>query len=569
MTGSSASNGAEQGHEATERTPLLAKAQEPGTREGVADSQDVLEAVIDSAAPGLGPDQVHGAETAKQTDFMLDMSKARFWLIYSGILLQYFVAMFDTTLMASAHPVITSYFNSSNAASWLSTAFMLTSTAFNPLFGRVSDTIGRKPLYLFALVMFAATTTWCALAKSMASLIIARAFCGLGAGGVMAMGSIMTNDLVRIEVRGTYQAYINLFFGLGGSCGAAFGGFLCDRIGWRWTFGIQVPPVLLILICAIITTPRDLGPMLAKNGDRPWQKIIREFDLAGAFFLSNSTAFLILGLNLGGNVLPWSHPFVIVCLIISAFASSILVWVEDKAYRPILPLPMLFTSPRGNLVFSNFFYQLGTYSVLFNAPLYFQAVKLDSPSVSGFRLAIPAFVLMVCGVGCGFFITWSGRMKSPQIAGGISGLVGALALSCMWEETSTWLATIFVIPPSMGQGLMFPATTLGVLATSKQEEQAVMTTTLMLWRNLGIVMGVAVSSLIVQNALSVYLEEFVMGPHKAEVGRLELSSATYSPFLRSSTAFENPCRRFGISVRSINTKVCTIFITIASILTFI
>lgn len=540
MTGSSARNGPEQRHEASERTPLLAKAQEPGTGEGVTSSQDVVEAVIDSTAPGLGPDQVHGAETAKQSDYMLEMSKTRFWLIYSGVLLQYFVAMFDSTLMASAHPVITSYFNSSNAASWLSTAFMLTSTTFNPLFGRVSDMIGRKPLYLFALTMFMATTIWCALAKSMTSFIIARAFCGLGAGGVMAMGSIMTNDLVRIEVRGTYQAYINLFFGLGGSCGAAFGGFLCDRIGWRWTFGIQVPPVLLILLFAIVTTPKDLGPMLAKNGDLPFRKIIREFDLAGSFLLSNATAFLILGINLGGNKLPWSHPFIVVSLILAAFAASLLIWIEDKAYRPILPLPMLITSPRGNLVFSNFFHQLGTYTVLFNAPLYFQAVKLDSPSMSGFRLAIPAFMLMVCGVGTGFYITWSGRMKASQIAGGIAGLIGALALSCMWDDISTWLATIFVIPPSAGQGLMFPATTLAVLASSKQEDQAVMTTTLSLLRNLGIVLGVAISSLIVQNALYAYLEEFIMGPHKQEVRPINPYSGISLTLSRLSIRFAGP-----------------------------
>ena len=520
MASASTGNGAEYGHEPTESTPLLANSQEPGTANTVNEAQDVVAADLGSTSPGLEPDQVHAAVTTKRTDFMLDMSKTRFWVIYSGVLLQYFVAMFDSTLMASAHPVITSYFKASNAASWLSTAFMLTSTSFNPLFGRVSDAIGRKPLYLFSLAMFVATTVWCALAQSMVSFIIARAFCGLGAGGVMAMGAIMTNDLVRIEVRGTYQAYINLFYGLGSSCGAAFGGFLCDRIGWRWTFGIQVPPIVAILICASFTTPNELGPMLVKKKKLPWRKIIREFDLPGSFFVTCSSAFLILGINLGGNILAWTHPFVIASLIISVIASVILIRVESNAYRPILPLPMLFTSPRGNLVFSNFFYQIGTFSVLFNAPLYFQAVKLDSPSVSGFRLAIPAFILMIGGVSSGFFITWTGRMKSPQVLGAASGLVGAIALSVMWDNIPTWLATIFVIPPSMGQGIMFPATTLAVLATSEQEDQAVMTTTLSLWRNLGIVLGVAISSFIVQNALAAYLEEFVTGPDKADVCRL-------------------------------------------------
>jgi len=187
MTGPSSGNGPKHGYRTNERTPLLAKTQEQGTADTVTDHDNVVEAVAEFTTPDPGPRMIHESPSAKISDFMGNMSKTRFRLIFGGILLQYFVAMFDSTLMASAHPVITSYFNASNAASWLSTAFMLTSTSFNPLFGRASDTFGRRPLYLFALAMFAVTTTWCALAQSIGSFIAARAFCGLGAGGVMAM----------------------------------------------------------------------------------------------------------------------------------------------------------------------------------------------------------------------------------------------------------------------------------------------------------------------------------------------------------------------------------------------
>lgn len=101
--------------------------------------------------------------------------------------------------MASSHPVITSYFQASNSASWLSTAFLLASTAFQPLLGRLSDTVGRKPLYLLAIAVFCVATVWCAVAQSMASFVAARAVCGLGAGGCVTLGSIMVSDLVPIE----------------------------------------------------------------------------------------------------------------------------------------------------------------------------------------------------------------------------------------------------------------------------------------------------------------------------------------------------------------------------------
>jgi nitrate/nitrite transporter NarK len=175
-----------------ERTPLLQQQHEQ-------DSSVVTR--IPSASHWLAPEVAeegtvpvteNGSSPKDKNPFLGDFSKTQFWFLYGPILLVYFVAMFDSTLMASSHPVITSYFHSSNAASWLSTSFMLTSTAFQPLFGRVSDTIGRRPLYLFALVIFIATTAWCALAQSMGSFIAARAFCGLGAGGVISMVLFMT-----------------------------------------------------------------------------------------------------------------------------------------------------------------------------------------------------------------------------------------------------------------------------------------------------------------------------------------------------------------------------------------
>lgn len=383
--------------------------------------------------------------------------------------------------------------------------------------GRLSDTFGRRPLYLAGLIFLAATTAWCALAQSIGSFIAARAFCGIGAAGVLSMGNVMTNDLVSIEVRGTYQAYINLFYGGGSAFGAAFGGFLCDKLGWRMTFAIQIPMLLALLINAILTTPSSLGPNLAQRSGLGIRDAMRGFDIAGSILLTGSVAFLILGLNLGGNIFPWKHPLVITSLVIALVAGIILIRVESRAARAVMPLPMLFSSPRGNLVFNNFFAQIGMNTILFNAPLYFQAVKLETASVSGFRLAGPSVALTICGVSSGFIMTATGRMKWLIVVGSLSMLLGATCLSSMWDGIPTWLATIFLVPSSIGQGLSFPASSLAVLATSTQDDQAVMSSTLVLWRSLGIVMGVSFSSLILQNALTAYLEQLVTGRHKQEV----------------------------------------------------
>lgn len=425
--------------------------------------------------------------------------------------------MFDSTLMASSHPVITSYFHASNSASWLSTAFLLTSTSLQPLFGRLSDTFGRRALYLWGVIFLAATTGWCALAQSIGSFIAARAFCGIGAAAVLSMGGIIINDLVSIQVRSTYQAYINLFYGSGSTLGAAFGGFLCDKLGWRLTFAIQIPVFVLIFVNAYITTPSTLGPNLKQRSGQGFQDALRGFDIAGSILLTGSVAFLIAGLNLGGNVFPWSHPFVITSLVVAVVAAAVLLRVEQKAARPVMPLYLLFSRPRGVLVFNNFLANIGINAIIFNAPLYFQAVKLESASLSGFRLAGPSLALMVCGVSSGFIMTATGRMTWLIIVGSLSMLLGGVLLSVMWDGIPAWLATLFLVPPSLGQGLAYPATMVGVLATSTQDDQAVMTSTLTLWRQLGTVMGVALSSLVLQNALGVYLDRMVTGKGKEDV----------------------------------------------------
>lgn len=167
------------------RPPLVFSSRRPSVTSEALD-EDVA-AELDRAPPPL---------------FLGGVSHGRFWWIFGNVLALHFVSCFDGTIMASSHPVITSYFQSSNSASWLSTAFLLTSTAFQPLLGRLSDTVGRKGPFLVTATIFALATLWCALAQSMASFIAARAVCGLGAGGVMTLGSIIVSDLVPIERRG-------------------------------------------------------------------------------------------------------------------------------------------------------------------------------------------------------------------------------------------------------------------------------------------------------------------------------------------------------------------------------
>lgn len=165
----------------------------PRDAELAGDSGDIL--TVNEETPLLAA----GGPSETASPYLCGLSRARFWLLFLQIMISYFVCCFDSTILASSHPVITSYFGSSNSASWLSTAFLLTSASFQPLVGSLSDAVGRRGPYLATTGVFLVATAWCAFAGSMTSLIVARAVCGLGAGGMMTLGTIIISDVVPIE----------------------------------------------------------------------------------------------------------------------------------------------------------------------------------------------------------------------------------------------------------------------------------------------------------------------------------------------------------------------------------
>ncbi|EMR83610.1 putative major facilitator superfamily transporter protein [Botrytis cinerea BcDW1] len=449
-----------------------------------------------------------------KSPFLGGVGVKRFWLIFGGVLLTYTLSSFDSTIMVSSHPVITSYFHASNSASWLSTAFLLTSTSFQPIFGRLSDAMGRKPPYIFSMILFLVSTIWCALAQSMTSFIIARAVCGLGAGGVMSMGSIITSDLIPIEIRGAYQSYLNIVFGVGAASGAALGGAIADHLGWRWEFGVQVPGLILCLIVSCFVIPNDLG---LNRGKKTLKEALSVFDYKGSLLLMATITFFILAINLGGNIYPWTHPLILTCIILTVIGLPLFIITEHYAPQPVMPLSLITNNPRGSLIIGNALGAIVINAVLFNIPLFFQAVLLESPTASGLRLIIPSIAASAIGTLTGFLITWTRNLKTPLVLGVSLYVIGTIGLVAMNRSLPNWVYVLLLIPSSMGQGFQMPGSFMSVLAVSEQGEQAVVTTTLVLWRSMGQVLGVAVSSLIVQNSLVGFLNVNVVGPDKEKV----------------------------------------------------
>ncbi|KAK2880068.1 hypothetical protein FQN49_000616, partial [Arthroderma sp. PD_2] len=237
----------------------------------------------------------------------------------------------------------------------------------------------------------------------------------------------------------------------------------------------------------------------------------------GSFLLVTGVTTLLLAMNLGGNVLSWSHPLVISSIVTFALCVIPFLMVEARAERPVMPLKLLSSFPRANLIISNFFWSMAMNTILFNVPLFFQAVKLESLTSSGLRILASSVALMVSSVFTGFYVTWSRRLKPTIVLGSVWFILGGVATGFLSKNTPSWLAMLTLVPSSFGQGFAFPTTLVSTLATSTQAEQAVTTTTLGLFRNLGAVLGIAVSSWTLQNSLLSYLTQMVTGDDKADL----------------------------------------------------
>ena len=490
------------------------------TQQGSDERQPLL-AVAVAAGDYIDIDRADGTaagSTANEADDEADAwtPPPGFAAVQLAIMANVFLAGFDGTITASTYAVISSEFGAANAASWLTTSYLVTSTAFQPLYGRVSDLVGRRACFLVSTALFAVGCLGCAAAPGMVTLNCMRALAGLGGSGLMTMATIVNSDLVPFRRRGMYQAMQNGVFGFGAICGASFGGTMADTVGWRWCFALQVP----VSVASFIMGGRVLGGLGGGHVDeagvsrgRSWWSRI---DVAGALLLVAGISVQLVGLSLGGNELPWSSPWVWLCLGGSAVLLALFVRAErrpdaaaEQQIPPIIPLRML----RGRLPLAtqatNLCVGLAAYAYLFSLPLFFQVVLQDSPTRAGARLAVPALATPLGGLVAGVVMSrWNGSLATLVRAGAcLMALGNGLVASFGFDIADAGAAKYFVytIPANLGQGIVYPGLLFTSLATFDHADHAVSASAVYLVRSLGMVWGVAITSAIVQTTLSTRL----------------------------------------------------------------
>ncbi|VUC27165.1 unnamed protein product [Clonostachys rosea] len=430
-----------------------------------------------------------------------------FW-IQLALMSNVFLQAFDSTITAATYAVISSEFGSANTASWLTTSYLVTSTAVQPLYGRVSDIFGRRLCFFIATITFGLGCLGCGLARDVVTLNCMRALTGFGGGGLMTMATIVNSDMIPFRRRGMYQAMQNGIWGLGGISGASFGGAIADKIGWRWCFLLQVPVSIFALIVGAIAVKNQAGNLFEDGIKAVWKRV----DFTGALFLVLAISVQLLGLSLGGNELPWTSPWVIALLVGSIVLFSIFFFIEGRTTAiPIIPLRML----KGRLPvatqIANICAGLSAYGFLFMIPLFFQVILMESATKAGARLALPSLATPIGSIIAGIVMSRWGKLI-PLVRTGASIIFfgSALLLSLSFQDAS-WKYIAFIIPTNLGVGVIYPSILFTTLASFDHADHAVSASTVYLIRSLGAVWGVSITSAIVQTTLSVRLPDALSG----------------------------------------------------------
>jgi EmrB/QacA subfamily drug resistance transporter len=325
--------------------------------------------------------------------------------VLSGLMLGMFLAALDQSIVGTALKTIVTDLGGAEHVSWVVAAYLITSTVSTPLYGKLSDLYGRKPVYQFAIGVFLLGSVVAGLSQNMAMLILARGIQGLGGGGLLSLAFTIIGDMVSPRERGKYQGYFGAVFGLSSVAGPLLGGLFTDTIGWHWIFFVNVP--IGVLAWLVVGARLNL----------PFQRREHHIDYLGALTLVAGVSAALLVTQWGGQEYPWGSTQILGLSAVAVALLTAFLLVERRSPEPILPL-RLFRNRTFSLVNgAQFVIAMGMFGAIIYVPFYLQLVRGHSATEAGL-LMIPVMVgILITSITSGQAISRIGRWKPFPVAG--------------------------------------------------------------------------------------------------------------------------------------------------------
>lgn len=421
------------------------------------------------------------------------------FLLLGGPWLGTFLAALDGTIIATLCVTISASFHSFSMLSWTVSSYLIAAAAIQPIIGRLTEILSRKTGLLFCIVIFAFGNLICGLAKSQWVMILGRAVAGAGGGGINAVTTFLGSDYIPLRRRGVWQGMSNVVWASGVGLGGVVGGVINDRWDWRVAFLMLVPLTILCGVWVIFSVPTPLLNQKKQEGVKQaaWERI----DFLGAFTLIATLVFLLIGLNTGGNALPWTDPLVLASFPVSAFFFCIFIYVEKShAEEPIIPLHLLLNRTVLSACLVCWIDSMLYYSLIFYGPVYLQ-IKQFSPTKAGLYLTSSSVGSAIGSISAGLIMRKTGQYYFLNIFIQAALLSAFILASSFSPLSPDWIPFAAFFLCGFGFVGTLTVTLTALISAVDQADQAVATSASYAFRSTGSSIGITISSAVFQNLL--------------------------------------------------------------------
>ncbi|WP_239456555.1 MDR family MFS transporter [Nocardioides solisilvae] len=400
----------------------------------------------------------------------------------TGLLLAMFVAMLSSTVVSNALPVIVADLEGSQTGyTWVVVATLLTMTATTPIWGKLADLFDQKVLVQVALVIFSIGSLAAGLAPSMEVLIGARAFQGLGVGGLTALVQVVIASMVSPRERGRYAGYIGSVFALSTVSGPLIGGLLVDTLGWRWCFFVGLPVALVAFV------------VLQKTLRLP--AVVRRevhIDYLGATLIMAGVSLLLVWVSLAGNQFEWVSGATAGLVGAGLLLVAAAVWVEVRvAEEPIIPMRLFRDRTTALATAASVLIGVAMFGSTVYLSQYFQLARGMSPTRAGLMSIAMVGGLLVSSIVSGRIISDTGRWKKFLVGGMVGVIAGLALLSTIDKDTSLVLVGLYMAVLGVGLGATMQNLVLSVQNNTAMADMGAASSLVAFFRSIGGSAGVS------------------------------------------------------------------------------
>ncbi|BFZ62623.1 hypothetical protein YB2330_003724 [Saitoella coloradoensis] len=421
-------------------------------------------------------------------------------LVFMAMALALLLSFLDSTSVSTALPAIANDFNAAKSISWVGNSFLIANTAFQVLYGRISDIFGRKWVLMGALMIFALGNLLSGFSQNMAMMIVFRAVAGAGAGGINSLAMIIFSDLVSLRERGKYQGLLGAAVAIGGGIGPVIGGAFSEEATWRWVFWFTVPltAISVVQIFFFLPLKHVVGSFRGK---------LAKVDWFGTFLILVATIFILVAISGGGSSYAWDSALVIALLVLGGVIFITFLIVEWKvAPLPIMPLRLFKNLSVCVIFIQTFLVGIVYYGNLYYLPLYFQIVRGKTAIESGVLLLPLVITQTVASTVSGLVVSKTGRYNPSIWTGFVIWTIGLGLQTTFDRNTSIAKIVGYLILEGSGIGQTFQTTLVAAQANGHKQDRAVITGTRNFFRSIGGSFGLAICGSIFNNLLMEHLE---------------------------------------------------------------